>query len=149
MLNTNLWTVRGDYTLSEKAHAFARFSRFTDTVSGPVLFGEAGGPGLGPQNAGGKADGANDSLASGMDIALTPKLFTDFRFGYYGWNVLTHKHDEGVEFANQLGISGINLGTTLTSGAPGFFIVMCQTEEADQAEQLTATAKTSTVATAL
>ena len=30
--NTDLWTVRGDYTINEKEHAFARFSRFTAIV---------------------------------------------------------------------------------------------------------------------
>jgi hypothetical protein len=122
LFNSNQWTVRGDYTLNEKAHAFARFSRFTDILSGGVMFGAAGGPGFGIGNYGGNSNGANDSLASGMDIALTPKLLTDFRLGYYRYNVIDTKHDAGSSFANTLGIPGINLGTAFTSGAPGFFI---------------------------
>ncbi len=103
-------------------HAFARFSRFWDTLSGKVMFGEAGGPGFGLGGYGGNSNGANDSLASGMDIAISPKLLTDFRLGYYRYNVIDTKYDQGVEFANPLGIPGINTGGYFTSGAPGFEI---------------------------
>jgi len=120
LFNSNQWTVRGDYTLNEKAHAFARFSRFWDTLSGAVMFGAAGGPGFGINNYGGNSTGANDSLASGMDIAINPKLLTDFRLGYYRYNIIDVKHDQGTEFANTLGIPGINIGGNITSGSPGF-----------------------------
>ena len=120
LFNSDQWTVRGDYTLSEGKHAFARFTRFTDTLTGTVMFGAAGGPGFGIGNYGGNSKGANDSLASGMDIAVTPTLLTDFRLGYYRYNVIDSKHDQNVQFAKQLGIPGINLGTYFTGGAPGF-----------------------------
>jgi len=122
LFNSNQWTVRGDYTLSEKAHAFARFSRFWDLLSGKVMFGAAGGPGFGINNYGGNSNGANDSLASGMDIAISPKLLTDFRLGYYRYNVIDSKYDAGTAFATQLGIQGINTSNSFTSGAPGFEI---------------------------
>jgi hypothetical protein len=120
LFNSNQWTVRGDYTLNEKEHAFARFSRFWDTLSGAVMFGPAGGGGFGINNYGGNSNGANDSLAAGMDIALSPKLLTDFRLGYYRYNVIDTKFDQGVEFANTLGIPNINTGSSFTSGSPGF-----------------------------
>jgi len=122
LFNSNSWTARGDYTLSEKAHAFARFSRFWDTLSGTVMFGDAGGPGFGIGGYGGNSNGANDSLASGMDIAISPTLLTDFRLGYYRYNVIDSKYDAGKAFATQLGIPGINLPSPFTSGAPGFEI---------------------------
>jgi len=122
LFNSNSWTERLDYTINEKMHAFERFSRFWDTLSGTVMFGAAGGPGFGIGNYGGNSNGANDSLASGMDIAISPKLLTDFRLGYYRYNVIDTKHDQGTEFANQLGIPGINIGGNITSGAPGFNI---------------------------
>jgi hypothetical protein len=120
LFNSDQWTARGDYTLNEKAHAFARFSRFTDVLSGKVMFGAAGGPGFGINNYGGNSNGANDSLASGMDIAISPKLLTDFRLGYYRYNVIDTKYDQGVSYANTLGIPGINTGSNFTSGSPGF-----------------------------
>jgi len=121
LFNSDQWTARADYTLNEKAHAFARFSRFTDVLSGAVMFGAAGGPGFGINNYGGNSNGANDSLASGMDFALSPKLLTDFRLGYYRYNVIDTKYDQGVSYAaTTLGIPGINTGSNFTSGSPGF-----------------------------
>ena len=122
LFNSDQWTVRGDYTVSDTSHAFGRFSRFTDTLSGKVLFGDAGGPGFGIGNYGGNSQGANDSLALGMDIALNAKLLTDFRLGYYRYNVIDSKFDSSTEFANTLGIPGINTGNSFTSGSPGFQI---------------------------
>jgi hypothetical protein len=87
------------------------------------MFGAAGGPGFGINNYGGNSNGANDSLASGMDIAVTPKLLTDFRLGYYRYNVIDTKHDQGTNFASDtLKIPGINIGGNITSGSPGFNI---------------------------
>ena len=121
LFNSDAWTVRGDYTLNEKAHAFGRFSRFTDILSGKVMFGDAGGPGFGIGGYGGNSKGANDSLALGMDIALNPNLLTDFRLGYYRYNVIDSKYST-AELANQWGIQGINTGNPFTAGAPGFVL---------------------------
>jgi hypothetical protein len=122
LFNSNSWTARGDYTLNEMAHAFVRFSRFWDTLSGTVMFGAAGGPGFGIGGYGGNSNGANDSLATGMDIAISPKLLTDFRLGYYRYNVIDSKYDAGTAFATQMGIPGINTGNSFTSGAPGWVV---------------------------
>lgn len=124
LFNSDQWTERVDYTFNEKMHAFERFSRFTDLLSGKVMFGAAGGPGfgLGQPPYGGNSNGANDSLAAGMDIAISSKLLTDFRLGYYRYNIIDTKFDQGQEFATSLGIPGINLGDNFTSGAPGFEI---------------------------
>jgi len=122
LFNSDQWTERVDWTINQKMHLFERFSRFTDTLSGAVMFGSAGGPGFGIGGYGGNSKGANSSLASGMDIALNSNLLTDFRLGYYRYNVIDSKHDQNVEFANQIGIPGINMGTYFTGGAPGFQI---------------------------
>ncbi len=127
LFNSDQWTVRGDYTLNEKMHAFGRFSRFTDILSGKTMYGNvAGGPGFGIGGYGGNSNGANDSLASGMDIALSPSLLTDFRIGYYRYNVIDSKYSS-ADIADQLGIPGINSGPGIvtgpfTSGAPGFIV---------------------------
>ena len=120
LFNSNQYTERTDYTINEKMHVFERFSRFWDILSGKVMFGDAGGPGFGINNYGGNSNGANDSVASGMDIALSPKMLTDFRLGYYRYNVIDTKYDQGTEFATQIGIPGINTGSNFTSGSPGF-----------------------------
>jgi hypothetical protein len=123
LFNNNQWDLRVDDTISQTMHAFARFSRFTDVLSGTTMFGTAGGPGFGIGGYGGVSQGADDSLAAGMDISVSPKLLTDWRIGYYRYNIGDHKYDQSTEFANQLGIPGINIASdSLTSGAPGFNI---------------------------
>jgi len=122
LFNANTWGERVDYQLTSGIHAFERFSRFTDVLSGTTIFGPAGGAGFGISNYGGNSAGANDSLSIGMDIALSSTLLTDWRFGYYRYNIGDHKYNEGVDFATNLGIPGINTGNLETSGAPGFNI---------------------------
>ena len=122
LFNNDQWDVRVDDQVTQTMHAFTRFSRFTDTLSGTTLLGPAGGPGFGIGGYGGISQGANDSLAAGMDIAVGPKLLTDWRIGYYRYNIGDSKFDQSTPFATQLGIPGVNLGTTITSGAPGFNI---------------------------
>jgi outer membrane receptor protein involved in Fe transport len=95
IFNSNQWDVRGDTTLGQKTHVFGRFSRFTDTLSGASLFGPAGGPGLGIAGYGGVSEGANDSAAAGVDVAVNSNLVTDVRLGYFRYNIKTHKNDPG------------------------------------------------------
>jgi Carboxypeptidase regulatory-like domain len=120
--NNNQWDERVDFQVTPTIHAFERFSRFTDVDSGATLFGSAGGAGFGLFGFGGTSTGADDSLATGADVAINSTLLTDFRLGYYRYNIVTSKYDQGDEFATQLGIPGLNLGDRFTSGAPGFNI---------------------------
>jgi hypothetical protein len=122
LFNNDQWDVRVDDQVAQNMHAFTRFSRFTSLLSGTTIFGPAGGTGFGIQGYGGTSHGADDSLAAGMDIAVSPKLLTDFRLGYYRYNALTSKYDQGTDFATQLGIPGLNTGTNFTSGSPSFNI---------------------------
>ena len=58
-------------------------------------------------------------------LAARPKgkpLLTDFRLGYYRYNIITHKSDQTAEFANTLGIPGLNSGDYYTGGSPTFNI---------------------------
>ena len=122
IFNSNQWDVRLDYQLSQKAHAFVRFSRFTDVLTGTTLFGPAGGPGFGLGGYGGNSAGANDSTAAGVDLVVTSSLVTDIRGGYYRYDVVDQKYNQGVPFATNLGFGGLNTANSFTSGAPGFVI---------------------------
>jgi Carboxypeptidase regulatory-like domain/TonB dependent receptor len=122
IFNSDQWDVRGDMQVTGKAHAFARFSRFTDTLTGTLLLGAAGGPGFGLGGYGGNSKGANDSLAAGMDIAVNASLVTDFRLGYYRYNINDQKFDAGTTAAADLGFGGLNTSDPITSGLPGFQI---------------------------
>lgn len=119
-LNSDQWDIRGDYQMNEKVHWFGRFSRFTDLLSGTVMFGPAGGAGFGLGGYGGTSKGANDSAAAGVDIAINSKLLADVRLGYFRYNIITAKYDQNVDLATQLGIPGMNTGTPFTAGAPSF-----------------------------
>ncbi len=123
LFNNNQWDVRIDGQFSEKMHAFGRFSRFTDTLSGAQMFGpNVGGLGygLGSPGYGGVSTGANDSFAGGMDFALKPSLLTDFRLGYYRYNIIDSKNNQGVDYMTQLGIPNENTSDPITSGSGGF-----------------------------
>jgi outer membrane receptor protein involved in Fe transport len=122
IFNSDQWDVRLDGQITQKAHAFVRFSRFTDTLTGTLLLGAAGGPGFGLGGYGGNSSGANDSVASGMDIAVNSTLVTDFRLGYYRYNINDQKFDAGTTAAADLGFGGLNTADPITSGLPGFQI---------------------------
>ncbi len=107
--NSDQWDVRGDVQLSERIHAFGRFSRFTDVLSGASLLGPAGGAGFGIGGYGGVSKGANDSVALGTDIAINSKLVTDIRLGYFRYNVLGNKNDPGN---TNIPLLGENVGTS-------------------------------------
>jgi len=119
--NDDQWDERVDWQATSKMHVFERFSRFTDTLTGKTIFGDAGGTGFGLQGYGGTSKGANDSLAAGLDFAVNATLLTDFRVGYYRYNIVTSKYDQTTDFATALGIPGLNVGGA-TSGAPAFEI---------------------------
>jgi outer membrane receptor protein involved in Fe transport len=118
--NSDQWDVRGDWTVNDRVHAFGRFSRFTDTLTGKTIFGPAGGAGFGLGGYGGTSQGANDSAAAGVDIAVNSKLVTDVRLGYFRYNIGTSKYDAGTALATQIGAPGLNLGDATTSGSPSF-----------------------------
>ncbi len=122
LFNSDQWDVRIDDQVTATTHAFARFSRFTDILTGTTLLGVGGGPGFGLSGYGGTSQGHNDSLAAGMDFALSPTLLTDFRLGYYRYNIGDSKFDEATQEATALGFGGLNTSNPITNGLPGFQI---------------------------
>jgi hypothetical protein len=122
VFNSNMWVARFDQTFNAKQNGFVRFTRWTDQLGGPQMFGEAGGSGFGIGQYGGNSTSADDSLSIGTDYILNPTLVTDVRLGYLRYNIIDVKNDQSTEFANTLGIPGLNLGTQITGGSPGFFL---------------------------
>ena len=124
LFNSDQWDVRGDYTMNDRIHFFARFSRFTDTLTGNTLFGPAGGAGFGLGGYGGTSRGANDSLASGVDVSINQNLITDVRLGYFRYNIKTSKYDPtntNLPFIGEnVSGTGANAALTVTQdfGAP-------------------------------
>ncbi len=124
-VNQNQFDTRIDDQVSDRTHAFGRYSYFDNKNSAPTIFGPAGGSGLGAagNSFGGSAAGRNQSAVMGMDIALSPKLLTDFRLGYLRYHVKTSKFDGTQNLATAVGIPGLNIpGQPFTSGSPGFYV---------------------------
>jgi hypothetical protein len=122
--NQNQFDARVDYELRQSVHTFGRYSYFNNANSANTIFGAAGGAGFSSitNDFGGSATGRNQSAVAGVDVGLNPKLLTDFRLGYLRYHVSTEKYDGTQDLATMAGIPGLNLGTTFTAGAPGFFM---------------------------
>jgi len=56
-----------------------------------------------------------------MDIAVSPKLLTDFRLGYLRYHVKTTKFDGTTDLATEAGIPGLNTSDPSTAGSPAFY----------------------------
>jgi hypothetical protein len=114
--NEDSFNVRVDGRLGSGANTFARYSRGKFLRDGPTAFGAGGGREL--VSLGGVSDVKNQSLAYGVDYALSPSLLTDFRFGFFRYNVNVLPFDYGTSPAADAGIPGLNLDNTFTSGLP-------------------------------
>ncbi len=118
--NTNSADLRIDGQVSDKFHAFGRYSYFGSTEDGPTALGAAGGNGFGIGGYGGHSLGRNQSAIGGGDYQLTSKLSTDFRLGFFRLRVNTKKYDD-TAFATRVGIPGLNVSPT-SQGAPAFAV---------------------------
>jgi hypothetical protein len=114
--NEDSFNVRIDGRLKDGANMFGRYSRGKFLRDGPTAFGAGGGREL--VSLGGISDVKNQSLAYGIDYALSSSLMADFRFGYFRYNVNVLPFDYGTSPAKDAGIPGLNLDNTFTSGLP-------------------------------
>ena len=104
--DANRFNLRADYNLGSAVRLFGRYSfgDFSDT--GTPAFGEnAGGTGTNPQGFAGIARTRNQGIATGFTYSLSPKLLTDFRFGYVRYRLNNDSQDFGK--IPPIGIPGI------------------------------------------
>ncbi len=120
----NQFDTRIDFNASQTLQVFGRFSLAYYSLSGePALGPELGGVGFGLSGLSGSSINHDYSLAAGFTKTISSTLLTDFRFGYFKYNPNTHKPDEGVAAATNLGIPGLNqtgAQALFTSGLPLF-----------------------------
>ena len=116
----NSLNVRIDGRLSERLNTFGRYSAGDFLRDGPTSFGAAGGQEL--VSLGGVSDVNNQSLAYGLDYALSSNLLADFRFGFFRYKVNVLPFDFGARPASDAGIPGLNLDDTFSSGLPAGFV---------------------------
>jgi carboxypeptidase family protein len=119
----DLTNTRWDYYVSEKMHAFGRYSFADYRLISPGVFGSAGGGvGFDPNSTfSGESRTRNQSIASGFDYTLSSSWVTDFRFGYYRYRVNVDPGQLQSTPATDAGIPGLN-NDDFTGGMPGFFI---------------------------
>jgi hypothetical protein len=119
----DLTNTRWDYYVSEKMHAFGRYSFADYRLISPGVFGSAGGGvGFDPNSTfSGESRTRNQSIASGFDYTVSSNWVTDFRFGYYRYRVNVDPGQLQSTPATEAGIPGLN-NDDFTGGMPGFFI---------------------------
>jgi hypothetical protein len=113
-------TGRVDHRLDESTNIFGRYTYGKFFRDGPTAFGTGGGAEL--VSLGGVSDVKNQSLAIGVDRTLSSTLLADFRFGWFRYKVNVLPFDFGTTPAADVGIPGLNLDSTFTSGLPALFI---------------------------
>jgi hypothetical protein len=116
----NAFNVRLDGRLGDGLNTFGRYSLGDYLRNGPQMFGTGGGDEL--VSLGGISDARNQSIAYGVDHAVSSSLLTDFRFGWFKYRVNVLPSDFGTTPATDAGIRGLNLDNTFASGLPAFFI---------------------------
>jgi hypothetical protein len=105
---------------------FGRYSYQKYLRAGPGLFGtEAGGRAIPSDPSQGDFAGnsnvKNQSVAAGLNYSLSPTLLTDFRFGWFTYDVHVTQGGFGTTPAADAGANGLNLSDkTFTSGMPYF-----------------------------
>jgi hypothetical protein len=121
LYDTDQPDVRVDYTISDKASFFARYSLADFTLNAPAAFGaEAGGPAL--FNFAGQSMDRNQSVALGFTYTFNPTLVGEFRFGTFRYRIRVEPYGLGTYPATQAGLPDLNQGTDETSGMPAFYI---------------------------
>jgi outer membrane receptor protein involved in Fe transport len=116
----NSFNTRIDGRFRDGANTFGRYSLGKFFRDGPTSFGTGGGQEL--VSLGGVSDVKNQSLAYGVDYALSPSLLADFRFGWFKYKVNVLPFDFGTTPAADAGIPGLNVDKTFSSGLPAGFV---------------------------
>ncbi|HEV2396428.1 MAG TPA: TonB-dependent receptor [Candidatus Sulfotelmatobacter sp.] len=118
--NQNSFDTRFDYTASQSMSVFGRFSLDYFSLSGQPSLGAVGGVGFGPGGLAGSSNVHNYSLATGVTKTFSSTLLGDFRFGYFKYNPVTSKPDQGKSSMTNFGIPNANQGDAFTSGLGEF-----------------------------
>jgi len=116
----NSFNVRIDGRIKDGANTFGRYSFGKFFRDGPTSFGQGGGQEL--VSLGGQSAVKNQSLAYGVDYALSSSLLADFRFGWFKYKVNVLPFDFGTTPAADAGIPGLNVDKTFSSGLPAGFV---------------------------
>jgi len=112
--------VRLDFDASSKVKLFTRYSYDTYREDGAPAFGAAGGPGTNPDLFAGRGRAPNQGISSGFSYSFSPRLLTDFRFGFLRYHLDLNAPSFGTAPVQNV-ISGLN-SDTYSSDFPDFEI---------------------------
>jgi outer membrane receptor protein involved in Fe transport len=120
IFNGDTFDVRIDSHISEKMNVFGRYSFADFTRNGPTAFGQGGGQEL--VSLGGVSKSRDHSIAAGFDYTLTNTMVVDFRFGFFRYQVNVLPFDFGQSTSTAVGVPGLNVDDTFTSGLFAGFV---------------------------
>ncbi|MEJ7861699.1 MAG: TonB-dependent receptor [Pyrinomonadaceae bacterium] len=100
--------IKINHNFSENTTAFARYSYFKSLTSDAPVFGDLGGPNSNGSATASIGPGRNDSVSANVTHVFSPKLITEFRFGYVGVHI-TGSNPSAEGLGNSLGIPGTNI----------------------------------------
>jgi outer membrane receptor protein involved in Fe transport len=120
LFDNDTFDVRIDNRVSDKMNLFGRYSFADFTRDGPTAFGAGGGQEL--VSLGGTSAVRNHSIAIGFDRTLSDSMVWDFRFGFFKYKVAVLPFDFGASTAADVGVPGLNLDDTFTSGLFAGFV---------------------------
>ena len=148
-LNSDQWTVRGDWTINQKMHLFGRFSRFTDTLSGKRCLALRAAQASALATTAAPQRAPTTALPRAWISPLNQTLLTDFRLGYYRYNIITHKSDQACRICQRRSESlDLTWATTSPAVRRRFNIASDPAVAAPRNNAITAMASMSTAATA-
>jgi hypothetical protein len=120
--------VKADANVHEGDHVSYRYSWQKVTQNQEALFGAAGGPGQGANNATGTQTAYNTAL--NYTHVFSPKLLAELRVGLNHYRNVARQVDYGTNASTAIGIPGVNLdpntsgltGINLGGGLPGTIV---------------------------
>jgi len=120
IFNGDTFDVRIDSHVSDKMNVFGRYSFADFSRNGPTAFGTGGGQEL--VSLGGVSKSRDHSIAAGFDYTLSNTMVVDFRFGFFRYQVNVLPFDFGQSTSTSVGVPGLNVDDTFTSGLFAGFV---------------------------
>src|SRR6266404_5278586 len=118
--DTDFVDAKVDANITDKDRLSARFSYQRPSVLQAPIFGIAGGPAQGNF----EGTGLQKTYSTGLNYNrfFSNTLVAEFRFGAGWYHNEAHNTDYGTNTSDTLGIPGVNLDKTITSGIVGITI---------------------------
>lgn len=105
----NSFDVKINHNFSQNTTMFGRYSYFKAFTSDLPAFGDLGGPNTNGGATAAVGPGRNDSVSLNLTHVFSPKLITEFRFGYVCVHITGDIPSE-ENLGNSIGIPGSNQG---------------------------------------